>query len=181
MATLLDALDQENLDNQREVVKNEKRQSYDNRPYGSFYEKLMAAVFPPDHPYHHTPIGSMADLDAASLDDVTTFFRPWYAPNNAVLTIVGDVDEDEPIRGRGALFGPIPANPNMVRRGRTDPARHRPRGPRDGPRRRAPGCASISATAARRSARPSSTRSRWAPRSWPAGEARVSIGAWCAS
>ena len=70
MATLLDALSQENLDNQREVVKNEKRQSYDNRPYGSFYEKLMAAVFPADHPYHHTPIGSMEDLDAASLEDV---------------------------------------------------------------------------------------------------------------
>ena len=70
MATLLDALSQENLDNQRDVVKNEKRQSYDNRPYGSFYEKLMAAVFPPGHPYHHTPIGSMEDLDAASLDDV---------------------------------------------------------------------------------------------------------------
>src|SRR5215467_8629286 len=77
MATLLDALDQENLDNQREVVKNEKRQSYDNRPYGSFYEKLMAMVFPEGHPYHHTPIGSIEDLDAASLGDVTAFFRTW--------------------------------------------------------------------------------------------------------
>ena len=75
MATLLDALDQENLDNQREVVKNEKRQSYDNRPYGSFYEKLMAAVFPVEHPYHHTPIGSMEDLNAASVEDVITFFK----------------------------------------------------------------------------------------------------------
>ena len=80
MATLLDALSQENLDNQREVVKNEKRQSYDNRPYGSFYEKLMAHVFPDGHPYHHTPIGSMEDLDAASLEDVTSFFRTWYGP-----------------------------------------------------------------------------------------------------
>jgi predicted Zn-dependent peptidase len=114
MATLLDALDQENLDNQREVVKNEKRQSYDNRPYGSFYEKLMAAVFPPEHPYHHTPIGSMEDLNAASVDDVTNFFRSWYAPNNAVLSIVGDVDEEEAHAAAARLFGPIPANPNLV-------------------------------------------------------------------
>ena len=80
MATLLDALSQENLDNQREVVKNEKRQSYDNRPYGSFYEKLMGHVFPQGHPYSHTPIGSMADLDAASLEDVSSFFRTCTAP-----------------------------------------------------------------------------------------------------
>ena len=111
MATLLDALDQENLDNQREVVKNEKRQSYDNRPYGSFYEKLMAAVFPVEHPYHHTPIGSMEDLDAASVDDVISFFRTWYAPNNAVLSIVGDVDDDEAHAAAARYFGPIPANP----------------------------------------------------------------------
>ncbi|MDQ3938661.1 MAG: insulinase family protein [Chloroflexota bacterium] len=110
MATLLDALDQENLDNQREVVKNEKRQSYDNRPYGSFYEKLMAAVFPVEHPYHHTPIGSMEDLDAATLDDVTAFFRAWYAPNNAVLSIVGDVDEEEAHAAAERYFGPIPPN-----------------------------------------------------------------------
>ena len=111
MATLLDALDQENLDNQREVVKNEKRQSYDNRPYGSFYEKLMAAVFPPDHPYHHVPIGSMEDLNAASVEDVVSFFRAWYAPNNAVLSIVGDVDEEEAHAAAARFFGPIPPNP----------------------------------------------------------------------
>ena len=70
MATLLDALSQENLDNQREVVKNEKRWSYDNRPYGTWQEKLQAHLYPPEHPYHHSTIGSMADLDAASLEDV---------------------------------------------------------------------------------------------------------------
>lgn len=113
MATLLDALSQDNLDNQREVVKNEKRQSYDNRPYGSFYEKLMAAVFPGDHPYHHTPIGSMEDLDAASLDDVIAFFRTWYAPNNAVLTIAGDVDVEPAFAAAERYFGPIPANPDL--------------------------------------------------------------------
>jgi len=113
MATLLDALDQENLDNQREVVKNEKRQSYDNRPYGSFYEKLMAMVFPVEHPYNHTPIGSMADLNAASVEDVITFFKTWYAPNNAVLSIVGDVEEEEAHAAAVRYFGPIPANPNI--------------------------------------------------------------------
>jgi predicted Zn-dependent peptidase len=113
MATLLDALSQENLDNQREVVKNEKRQSYDNRPYGSFYEKLMAAVFPDGHPYHHTPIGSMEDLDAASLDDVISFFQTWYAPNNAVLTIAGDVDEPPAFEAAERYFGPIPANASL--------------------------------------------------------------------
>jgi zinc protease len=111
MATLLDALDQENLDNQIEVVKNEKRQSYDNQPYGSFYEKLMAATFPADHPYHTTPIGSMEDLDAATLDDVIEFFRKWYAPNNCVLSIVGDVDEEAAFEAAERYFGPIPANP----------------------------------------------------------------------
>src|SRR5829696_9875019 len=73
MGTLLDALNQENLDNQREVVKNEKRWSYDNRPYGSWYEKVQAHLFPPDHPYHHVTIGSMADLDAASIEYVSEF------------------------------------------------------------------------------------------------------------
>ena len=108
MGTLLDALSQENLDNQRDVVKNEKRQSYDNRPYGSFYEKIMAALFPLGHPYHHTPIGSMADLDAASLDDVTSFFRTWYGPDNAVLSIAGDVDEEPAFEAAARYFGPIP-------------------------------------------------------------------------
>ncbi len=115
MATLLDALSQENLDNQREVVKNEKRQSYDNRPYGSFYEKLMGAVFPPEHPYHHTPIGSMEDLDAASLHDVISFFQAWYVPNNAVLTIAGDVATDEGFAAAERWFGPIPAKADLVR------------------------------------------------------------------
>ena len=113
MATLLDALDQENLDNQRDVVKNEKRQSYDNRPYGSFYEKLIAQVFPPGHPYHHNPIGSMEDLDAASVDDVISFFKAWYAPNNAVLSIVGDVDEKQAHAAAERFFGPIPPNPTI--------------------------------------------------------------------
>jgi predicted Zn-dependent peptidase len=111
MGTLLDALNQENLDNQREVVKNEKRWSYDNRPYGSWYEKIQGHLYPPEHPYHHTTIGSMEDLDAASIDDVSAFFRTWYAPNNAVLSVVGDVEPDQVRRWTEQYFGGIPANP----------------------------------------------------------------------
>ena len=111
MATLLDALSQENLDNQREVVKNEKRWSYDNRPYGSWQEKLQAHLFPPEHPYHHATIGSMDDLDAASLEDVSAFFRTYYAPNNAVVSVVGDVDAAEVMAAAERYFGRIPANP----------------------------------------------------------------------
>jgi predicted Zn-dependent peptidase len=113
MATLLDALSQENLDNQREVVKNEKRWSYDNRPYGSWQEKLQAHLFPTDHPYHHPTIGSMEDLDAASLDDVKAFFKTYYAPNNAVLSVVGDVDAAVVRASAERFFGGIPANPDI--------------------------------------------------------------------
>ncbi len=113
MATLLDALSQENLDNQREVVKNEKRWSYDNRPYGTWQEKLQAHLYPPEHPYHHSTIGSMEDLDAASLEDVSAFFRTYYAPNNAVLSVVGDVDTDAVRASVERYFGGIPANPSI--------------------------------------------------------------------
>jgi predicted Zn-dependent peptidase len=111
MGTLLDALSQENLGNQREVVKNEKRYSYDNRPYGTWSEKLQGHLYPPEHPYHHPTIGSMADLDAASIEDVSAFFRTYYAPNNAVLSIVGDVDPAAARRWTERYFGGIPANP----------------------------------------------------------------------
>ncbi len=113
MATLLDALSQENLDNQREVVKNEKRWSYDNRPYGSFQEKLQGHLFPPEHPYHHSTIGSMDDLNAASIEDVSAFFRTYYAPNNAVLSVVGDVETAEVVAAVERYFGAIPPNPDI--------------------------------------------------------------------
>jgi len=92
---LLPALTQENLDNQRDVVKEEKRQRYDNVPYGTAYAELTALVFPEGHPYHHTTIGSMEDLDAASLTDVRDFYSAHYRPNNTVVTLVGDVDPDD--------------------------------------------------------------------------------------
>src|SRR4051812_7936396 len=113
LATLPEALSQENLDNQREGVKNEKRWSYDNRPYGSWVERGLAGLYPPDHPYHHTTIGSMEDLDAASIEDVTAFFRLHYAPNNVVLSIVGDVDPDQARTWVRKYFGAIPANPAL--------------------------------------------------------------------
>jgi predicted Zn-dependent peptidase len=117
MATLLDALNQENLDNQREVVKNEKRSSYDNRPYGEWFHKLQSHLFPPEHPYHHPTIGSMEDLDAASLEDVAAFFRTYYAPNNAVLAIAGDADAAQARAWVERYFGDIPANSNLPRLG----------------------------------------------------------------
>jgi zinc protease len=91
LGTLLDALTQESLDNQREVVKEERRQRYDNVPYGDAMELLNALTFPPDHPYGHTTIGSMDDLNAATLADVQSFFRTHYRPSNAVLSVVGGV------------------------------------------------------------------------------------------
>ncbi len=111
MGTLLDALSQENLDNQRDVVKNEKRWSYDNRPYGTWVHKLFAHAYPEGHPYHHPTIGSMEDLDAASLDDVRHFFETYYVPNNAVLSVVGDCEHDQVRAWVDRYFGAIPANP----------------------------------------------------------------------
>jgi predicted Zn-dependent peptidase len=106
---LLDALTQENLDNQRDVVKEEKRQRYDNVPYGSALIDIYATVFPPDHPYHHPTIGSMEDLDAATLEDVHAFYRAHYGPNNTVLTLVGDVSPEEGFAAAERYFGPLPA------------------------------------------------------------------------
>ena len=109
MGWMLPAMDQEKLDNQRDVVKNEKRQRYDNQPYGDWDERLQRLVFPREHPYHHTVIGSMEDLDAATLDDVASFFRTFYVPDNAVLTVAGDFDPARVMDRVEAYFGEIPA------------------------------------------------------------------------
>lgn len=106
---LLDAVNQENLDNQRDVVKEEKRQRYDNVPYGTALMDIYATVFPEDHPYHHPTIGSMEDLDAATVDDVHAFFRTHYGPNNTVLTLVGDVTPEEGFAAAQKHFGHLPA------------------------------------------------------------------------
>ncbi len=95
MGYLLKSLSQEKLDNQREVVKNERRQSVENVPYGPSEEKLVQTLVPADHPYYGNVIGSMADLEAASLEDVKDFFRRYYAPGNATLVVAGDIDMKE--------------------------------------------------------------------------------------
>jgi predicted Zn-dependent peptidase len=108
MARLLPAMTQEKLDTQRDVVMNERRWSVDNQPYGTWWEKLPALCFPSEHPFHHSLIGSMEDLSAASLDDVAGFFRLYYTPDNAVLTIAGDFDAPAARAMVERHFGAIP-------------------------------------------------------------------------
>jgi len=90
MGFLIPAMMQVKLDNQRDVVKNERRQNYDNRPYGTADEKIAKAIYPPTHPYSWPVIGYMEDLSAAALGDIQDFFRTYYAPNNACLVVAGD-------------------------------------------------------------------------------------------
>jgi predicted Zn-dependent peptidase len=108
MGRLLPAMTQQKLDTQRDVVKNERRWSVDNQPYGTWWEKLPAIAFPPEHPFHHSLIGSMEDLTDASLDDVAQFFATFYTPDNAVLSIAGDFEANEARRLVDELFGSIP-------------------------------------------------------------------------
>ncbi|MFL5485715.1 MAG: M16 family metallopeptidase [Gemmatimonadaceae bacterium] len=108
MGELLPAMTQEKLDTQRDVVKNERRWAVDNQPYGTMLEKLQELVFPPSHPFQHSLIGSMEDLSAASLDDVAQFFATYYTPDNAVLSIAGDLDPREARKLVTEYFGPIP-------------------------------------------------------------------------
>ncbi|MDE3171610.1 MAG: insulinase family protein [Gemmatimonadota bacterium] len=115
MGWLLDALDTGKLDAQRDIVKNERRQSYDNRPYGRAGEIVSGAMYPDDHPYHWPVIGSMTDLSAASAEDVKNFFRLYYAPNNATLAIVGDFEPAEAKAWVAKYFGEIPRGQAIVR------------------------------------------------------------------
>ena len=108
MGGLLAAMSQQKLDVQREVVKNERRQVYENAPYGLLFPTAMEALYPAAHPYSWTPIGSMEDLSAASLEDVNGFFRRFYVPNNAVLTVAGDVDPERVRESVQRFFGWIP-------------------------------------------------------------------------
>jgi zinc protease len=114
MGFLLPAMTQAKLDNQRDVVKNERRQSYENRPYGLVHETILAALYPPDHPYSWPTIGSMQDISAASREDIADFFRRYYHPANASLCIAGDFDAAEAKRLVEKYFGPIPAGPKVV-------------------------------------------------------------------
>jgi zinc protease len=108
MGWLLPALTQKKLENQKLVVRNERRQSYENRPYGMVWWWLSENLFPADHPYHIPTIGKHEDIDAASLKDVKAFFRQWYLPNNASLSICGDFEPDEAKALVEKYFGHIP-------------------------------------------------------------------------
>ena len=115
MGFLLPALTQAKLDNQRDVVKNERRQRVDNVPYGQAQEKIAQLLYPPEHPYYHSVIGSLADLSGASLSDVSTFFRTYYSPNNASLCLAGDFDPTEARKLITKYFGPIPKGPEVAK------------------------------------------------------------------
>jgi zinc protease len=119
MGFLLDAMSPGKVDGQRDVVKNERRQSYENRPYGLAWPTLNENLYPSDHPYSWPVIGSMEDLSAASYDDVVQFHRTWYAPSNAGLSIAGDIDVEETKRLVEHWFADVSAGP--------------PVGPLDGP------------------------------------------------
>ena len=107
LAFLPSALDQDKFDTEREVVKNERRQSVDNVPYGQSHEALLAAVYPAGHPYSWSVIGSMTDLDAASLDDLRRFFYRFYQPGNATLCLAGDFDTDQARAWIEQYFAPL--------------------------------------------------------------------------
>jgi predicted Zn-dependent peptidase len=108
MGRMLPGLTQQKLDTQRDVVKNERRWSVDNQPYGTWWERLPALCFPEEHPFHHSLIGSMEHLTDASLADVADFFQTYYTPDNAVLTVAGDFDRTETMRLIVEYYGPIP-------------------------------------------------------------------------
>jgi len=123
MGYLLDSLNLEKVNVQRDVVKNERRQSYENRPYGMAFLKLPEELFPPNHPYHWPVIGSMEDLTAASYEDVVQFFKTWYGPNNTSLVVAGDIEPADARRKvekwfsdvpRGAPVPPIAAPPAVL-------------------------------------------------------------------
>ena len=120
MGFLLDALDQQRFDVQRDVVKNERRQSYENRPYGMAYWHLQEALYPLPHPYHWMTIGSQEDLDAASLDDVKDFFQRFYSPSNASLSIAGDFSSEETLELVNHYFGDLKPGEHVARTGRQD-------------------------------------------------------------
>jgi zinc protease len=116
MGFLLDRLDQASLSNQQAVVRNERRERYDDAPYGLADEEVYHRLFPPGHPYHADVIGSHADIQSARLDDVRDFFRHFYVPNNASLAVVGDIDVARTKAMVEKYFGTIPRGPDVTRR-----------------------------------------------------------------
>jgi zinc protease len=127
MGFLLPSMTQQKLDNQRDVVKNERRQSVDNVPYGKTEEMVLEALYPTDHPYHHSVIGSMADLSAAALADVAAFFRTYYVPNNAILCIAGDFQPSQAKQWIEKYFGPLSRGPEVKPPSRNIPSLSAPK------------------------------------------------------
>jgi zinc protease len=123
MEGLAAAMTQEKLDLQREVVRNERRQSYENAPYGQVWLEMPGALYPEGHPYAHSVIGSHEDLEAAQTQDVVDFFNAWYVPNNASLVVAGDIDVEATKAEIERLFGAIPAVPIAERERLPIPAR----------------------------------------------------------
>ncbi len=111
MGFLLPAMTSEKLENQRDVVMNERKQRVDNQPYGRAGERVHELLYPGDHPYHWPVIGYMEDIEAATLDDVREFFRAFYNPRNCVLTLVGDFEESDALDRVGRYFGDIEPGP----------------------------------------------------------------------
>jgi zinc protease len=114
MGWLLPTMDEGKVDAQRDIVKNERRQSYENQPYGKVGDVMPPLLYPTGHPYSWPVIGSMADLSAASLEDVKDFFRTWYAPNNATVVVAGDVSRAEVLAKARQYFGAIPRGPAIA-------------------------------------------------------------------
>lgn len=115
MGYLLSHVDQATFESQRSVVKNERRQNYENAPYGLVSQFIHEAMYPVSHPYHRLTIGTPEDLDRATLDDVRNFFQTWYVPNNASLVIAGDIDKDKALGLVKKYFEPIPSRPLPAR------------------------------------------------------------------
>ena len=119
MGFLLDHVDQATLDSQREVVKNERRQNYENAPYGMVHSFVLEALYPVGHPYRLTTIGTPEDLDRATLDDVRAFFRTWYVPSNATLVLAGDVTPERAKILVAKYFSDLPKGAEVVRKAPT--------------------------------------------------------------
>ncbi|MCW8334409.1 M16 family metallopeptidase [Vibrio paucivorans] len=113
MGFLLDAVSQRKFEIQRDTVKNERAQNYDNRPYGLMWERMGEAMYPEGHPYSWQTIGYVEDLDRVDVNDLKDFFLRWYGPNNAVLTIGGDIDVDQTLEWINKYFGSIPKGPDV--------------------------------------------------------------------
>jgi zinc protease len=115
MASLGSDMTAEKLETQRKVVRNERRQTHENRPYGMLYLEIPERIYPKDHPYHNPVIGSHEDLERATVDDVKDFFRRFYLPQNASLVVAGDFDPSEARRLVEKHFGPLPGGPPVKR------------------------------------------------------------------